>query len=101
MCFHVDAQDPFAYIHLWLSRYGISSVSGLQHCNTLQLNVYAGRSAPESSRVLTAVLERLDERLHTIELGVKLSTHQTKVFGTPLAGPAMSQDQTTKSSSLH
>ena len=50
------------------------------------------------------VLERLkgmDERLHTIELGVKLGTHQTKVRLTPLAVPAMSQDQTTKSSSLH
>jgi len=41
--------------------------------------VYAGKTAPESSRVLTTVLERMDERLHTIELGVKLSTHQTKV----------------------
>jgi len=51
----------------------------LQHCDTLKLNVYAGETAPESSRVLTAVLESMDERLHTIELGVKLSTYQTKV----------------------
>ena len=48
-------------------------------CISTQLNVYASKTAPESSRVLTAVLERMDERLHTIELGVKLSTHQTKV----------------------
>jgi len=48
-------------------------------CISTQLNVYAGKTAPESSRVLTAVLESMDERLHTIELGVKLSTHQTKV----------------------
>ncbi|DBA90695.1 TPA: hypothetical protein ACH3X1_003911 [Trebouxia sp. C0004] len=38
-----------------------------------------GETAPESSRVLTAVLESMDERLHTIELGVKLSPYQTKV----------------------
>jgi len=48
-------------------------------CISTQLNVYAGKTAPESSRVLTAVLESMDERLHTIELGVKLSTHHTKV----------------------
>ena len=55
--------------------------------------MYAGDTPEESSRVLTAVLERLkgmdetwlerlkgmDERLHTIELGVKLGTHQRKV----------------------
>ena len=48
--------------------------------------MYAGDTAPELSRVLTAVLEGLDgrlkgmdERLHTVELGVKLGTHQTKV----------------------
>ncbi|KAL3161222.1 hypothetical protein ABBQ38_009589 [Trebouxia sp. C0009 RCD-2024] len=38
-----------------------------------------GETGPESSWVLTAVLESLDARLHTIELGVKLSTYQTKV----------------------
>lgn len=40
---------------------------------------HLGETAPESSRVLTAVLESMDERLHTIELGVKLNTYQTKV----------------------
>ena len=41
--------------------------------------MYAGKTGPESSRDLTAVLESLDKRLHTIELGLKLSTYQTKV----------------------
>ena len=48
--------------------------------------MYAGETAPGLSRVLTAVLEvldgrleGLDGRLHTIELGLKLSTNQTKV----------------------
>ena len=41
--------------------------------------MYAGERAPESSRVLTAVLESMDESLHTIELGVKLNIYQTKV----------------------
>ena len=41
--------------------------------------MYSGEVGPELSRVLKAVLESLDNRLHTIELGVKVSTYQTKV----------------------
>ena len=47
-----------------------------------ELNVNAGNEAAEWSSVLTAVLEGLkgvDEKLHTIELGVKLNTYQTNV----------------------
>ena len=62
--------------------------------------MYAGGTAPDSSRVLAAVLESMDKRLHTIELGVRLSTRHKSDFGTPIAGPAMSQDQTTKESKL-
>ena len=52
--------------------------------------MFAGETAPGLSRVLTAVLERLEDklegrlegldgRLQNIELGLKLSTYQTKV----------------------
>ncbi|DBA79075.1 TPA: hypothetical protein ACH3X1_008929 [Trebouxia sp. C0004] len=51
----------------------------LKTLRTLLPDAPSGKTAPESSQVLTAVLERMDERLHSIELGVKLSTHQTKV----------------------
>ena len=73
----MDAQERLAHLHVWLS--GVASVSLLQHCDTLRLNMYAGETAPELYRVLRAMLESVDERLHTIELCVKLSTYHTEV----------------------
>ena len=48
----IDCVDPLTHLHVWLSRNGVFSVSWLQHCDTLKLNVYAGETTPESFRVL-------------------------------------------------